>query len=444
MRLDVAWYRIEGQNGYECFAGGFRLTATPTHWGAWDHRFGTPAFPAEHGDARGVAEAQGLAEAWLVQNGRAEKLSGVAKTERKELFGELLPRAEMDAIYAHPAAVWLGLHHRGSSLHSFDDGTWEARDGSRMDVRVSSRESPLDAVKILARSLGWQDTSGEKTGAPIRQPIGRCMHDATKGALVHVELFATGHGSMSRSFDAGTAINANEQVELRPDGKVYPLAGQMASKRGVEYLPPGEDGLAYPTSVNDEGTGSQWPRTALGSALVEAYVKVCTCGTKSRVHADTCGALTQQWGNLQLTEDDLARIRNGGVLTTPWTPPDLKLGTIHADAMEEADRLIRKALLGTDPSMRPSLEWLARDLGIDPAAPDDVVKATVRKRLAGQFAEYDSLSARNVELRGRVEDAQRRLEDALQEIASEQQENDTLRGMVAEVQLENRKLRRGR
>ncbi|MFA5892097.1 MAG: hypothetical protein WDA27_14300 [Actinomycetota bacterium] len=160
---------------------------------------------------------------------------------------------------------------------------------------------------------------------------------------------------------------------------------------------------------------------------LEAKVRTCTCDTKDGKHANTCGVLgniadamcpplaPKQWDRLI---EDRAFVPNG------W-------------AAMVAEHAARKP----EPA---SLEWLARDLGLSPNAPDETIKATVKKRLAGQWEELVECTRRNGELVDRADAAQRTREEVIQDLAAEQKENDTLRGMVAETQIEIAKLRRGK
>lgn len=318
------------------------------------------------------------------------------KQERKELFGSSV-WGDKAKLYEHPATRWVVTACPDVSMHAFDDGIWEAWADTNGGPHGCSRISPLEAVKNLARALGWQDPSGEKTGVPI-----------------------------------GTITKANHR----------PCNCGVVMATAIEYAP--------------------WCHSRLVEVAIDPSPTVCSCSTKDGKHANTCGALG---GAVSLPlspamQDLLKRGCERSVIEAPMrdSPKAERAAPITKvrDCVETArERFVAEYFMAFNPGQFDSegrnamhqhgktatLEWLARDLGLAPNADDETIKATVRKRLAGQFDMLEN--ARNAvhELRERAAAAQRRVEDLLQDVASEQKENDELRGMVAEAQLENRKLR---
>lgn len=169
---------------------------------------------------------------------------------------------------------------------------------------------------------------------------------------------------------------------------------------------------------------------------LEAKAHRCTCGTKDGKHANTCGVLGEA------VSPKVERARPVAELfdSIPVAPG---AWNVYGELMKQQERFIASHMLDcAQQGTAPTLGWLARELRLAPNAPDETIKATVRKRLAGQYDDLIESQDRNHEFHMRAEAAQEKLEQALCEIAEERRENDTLRGMVAEVQLENRKLQR--
>lgn len=331
---------------------------------------------------------------------------------RQERFGNLLSNEEEHEMRNHPAGKFIGDHCPMASIHSYDDGVWEVRVNGPGSAKAESRRSAIDAVMIFARMVGWKDPSGERTGAPIgtvTKVTSRPCNCPGKGV----------EGGWHATWCAA------KQVEI--------AIGAAPTAQVINDLERARRAFGDCAMVRD----------------LEAKAHRCTCGTRDGKHQNTCGGLGAAVS---------AKVERAAPLSKVYAAVETAKERFAAeylnafqDLAPEADWEVRR-IMGIDPAHgqdttvtvvhHGSLEWLARELRLKPNADDETIKATTRLRLAGQFEELATAKNNNAILGAELLASNERVERALCEIAEERQENDTLRGMVAEVQLENRKLQR--
>lgn len=114
---------------------------------------------------------------------------------------------------------------------------------------------------------------------------------------------------------------------------------------------------------------------------------------------------------------------------------------VYGELLKQKEQWIAKGWLGTN-AAKPSLEWLARELGLAPDASEELLRAEVKKRLSGQWDVLTRTDARNAELVMRADSAQRKVESLLHDAAEAAKENDDLRAMVADLNLTIRQMQR--
>ncbi|MFA4900869.1 MAG: hypothetical protein WC563_15230 [Brevundimonas sp.] len=193
---------------------------------------------------------------------------------------------------------------------------------------------------------------------------------------------------------------------------------------------------------------------------MESKARRCTCGTKDGKHSNTCGVLAavspkveraRPVADLFAVDLDTGTFKGlrghqfDDLIAAPTSRAEW-LSHLHkvCDPLLPMSITIEDVLAAVvgAPIKPATLEWLARELRLKPNADDETIKATTRLRLAGQFEELATAKSNNAILGAELLASNERVERALCEIADERQENDTLRGMVAEVQLENKRLQR--
>jgi hypothetical protein len=118
---------------------------------------------------------------------------------------------------------------------------------------------------------------------------------------------------------------------------------------------------------------------------------------------------------------------------------------VYHEMIRQQQAEFSRMFIGVDPASdsKPSLSWLSRLLSLAPDAPEDVIRATVTKRLAGDNPQLTMLAESNRRLQADLNFSRRTVESLLDDVARTDRENDDLRAMVADRDLEIRRLRKG-